>query len=299
MQLQLLPSYKIDKQKWDECLNNSPDPYIYASSVYLDNMADNWDGIVGGDYKFIMPAPWRKKAGITYCYDVPFTQQLGAFGNALQQNELDACIKLMLQSFRYGNYSFNHFNHIKNGKVCNNYMLSLASNYRSTSFFYSDKLKADLSKAAKNSLRYTKAGADEVIQLFRELYAERIPNVTAKDYRNFYALCLLKEKENNLIVRKVSAANKVTHSINLLLRDKYRIYNLMSGTTVEGRSSLAGHFLYDNLIREFSQTGLIFDFEGSDIPGVAHFYKNFGAINQPYTKLHFNRLPYFLKLLKR
>jgi hypothetical protein len=300
MHLQLLTSHKIDKQKWDECLNNSPNPFIYASSVCLDHMADNWDGIVGRDYEFIMPVAWRKKAGIKYCYDVPFIQQLGAFGNTLQQDELDACIKLMLRSFRYGNYPFNYFNHINNGKVCNNYMLSLASNYRSTSFFYSDKLKADLFKAAKNSLEYAKAGADEVIDLFRKLYAERIPNVSAKDYRNFYALCLLKEKENNLVVRKVSSTNKDdTLAINLLLKDKRRIYNLMSGTTTEGRSSLAGHFLYDNLIKEFSQTGLIFDFEGSDIPGVAHFYKSFGAINQPYTKLHFNRLPYFLRLLKR
>ncbi|HEY1870806.1 MAG TPA: hypothetical protein VGG71_07085, partial [Chitinophagaceae bacterium] len=194
MHLQLLPSHKIDKQKWDTCLNNSSNPFIYASSVYLDHMADNWDGIVGGDYEFIMPVAWRKKFKIKYCYDVPFIQQLGAFGNALRQNELNECIKLMLQSFRYGNYSFNHFNNIEGGKVCNNYMLSLASNYRSTSFFYSDKLKADLSKAVKNSIEYTKAGTDEVIELFRELYAERIPNVTAKDYRNFYALCILKGK---------------------------------------------------------------------------------------------------------
>ena len=61
----------------------------------------------------------------------------------------------------------------------------------------------------------------------------------------------------------------------------------------------AGHFLLDNIIKEFSQTGLVLDFEGSDIPGIEHFYKSFGAINQPYNKIHFNRLPYFLRLLKR
>lgn len=298
MELQLLPSYKIDKQKWDECLNNSSVPFIYASSVYLDTMADNWDGIIVGDYECIMPVPWKKKFGIKYVYHVPFMQQSGMFGKKFQQNDINAGIKLMIQSFKYGDYFLNHYNNFKGGKVCNNYILSLASNYRSISFFYSDKLKADLAKAAKNSLEYEHADADEVINLFRELYAEKIPDVTSKDYKNFYDLCEIKSKENNLIVRKVSSDKKIL-AMSLLLKDKLRIYNLMSGTISEGRKMYAGHFLYDSLIKEFSQTGLIFDFEGSDIPGVEHFYKSFGAINQPYTKIHFNNLPYILRLLKR
>ena len=70
-------------------------------------------------------------------------------------------------------------------------------------------------------------------------------------------------------------------------------------TQKQGQHALAGHFLYDSLIKEYSQTGLIFDFEGSDIPGIKHFYKSFGAIEQPYSRIHFNRLPYLLQLLKR
>jgi hypothetical protein len=61
----------------------------------------------------------------------------------------------------------------------------------------------------------------------------------------------------------------------------------------------AGHLLYDSFIKEFSQTRLVFDFEGSDIPGIEHFFKIYCAINQPYAKIHFNRLPYILRLLKR
>ena len=298
MELQLLPSHTIDKQKWDECLSNSASPFIYASSVYLDHITDNWDGIIGGDYEYIMPIPWRKKFGIKYCYHPPFLQQTGLFGKTFQQKDINSCIKLMMQSFKYGDYFLNHLNNFKGGKICNNYILSLASNYKSISFFYSDKLQADLAKTEENSLEYEKAEADEVINLFRELYAERIPDVTSNDYKNFYALCILKEKEDNLKVRKVSSNQKVL-AMSLLLKDKYRIYNLMSGTTPEGRRMYAGHFLYDSMIKEFSQTGLIFDFEGSDIPGIEHFYKSFGAINQPYTKIHFNQLPYVLRLFKR
>jgi len=298
MELQLLPSNKIDKKKWDECLNSSLGPLIYASSAYLDQMADNWDGIVAEDYSFIMPIPWRKKLGIRYCYKVPFIQQLGVFGKTAQEDDIKSCIQLMFAGFRYGDYSFNYQNKCYGGKRCSNYMLSLASNYRSTSFFYSDKLAADLSKAAKNSLQYERGNVDEAIGLFRELYKEKIQGITALDYDNFYRLCYLKEKENNLIVRKISSDKNIL-SISLLMKDKFRIYNLISCTTQQGRKALAGHFLYDSLIKEYSQTGLIFDFEGSDIPGIKHFYKIFGAIEQPYSQIHFNRLPYLLQLFKR
>jgi hypothetical protein len=298
MQLQLLSSTEIDKQKWDDCLKDSINPLIYASSVYLDYIADNWDGIIGDDYDLIMPIPWRKKYGIKYCHQAPFIQQLGVFAKAIEEEDVHDCIKLMLQNFKYGDYSLNFMNKISSVKPANNYMLSLASNYRSTSFFYSDKLKSDLSKAANNSFEYESASADVVINLFKELYTERVPHLTDDNYKKLYELCVVKEKENNIITRKISVGNKAL-AMGLLLKDKFRIYNLISCTTPEGRAMYAGHFLYDSLIKEFSQTGLIFDFEGSDIPGVEHFFKSFGAINQPYTKIHFNRLPYFLKLLKR
>ncbi len=298
MELQLLSSHQIDKKQWNECLSASGNRMIYASSDYLDHMADNWDGIVGDDYDLIMPVPWRKKFGIKYCYDVPFIQQLGVFGKNVQQENLSACIGVLSTSVKYGDYALNFTNDSDQGGSCNNYILSLASNYRSTSAFYSDKLKSDLVKAEKNLLEYSHANAKEAIETFRELYAGKIPSVKTSDYTNFHELCKLKEKENNLIVRKI-CFNKQLLSVCLLFKDAYRLYNVMSCTTAEGRSKSAGHFLYDNIIKEFSQTGFILDLEGSEIAGVAHFYKSFGAMNQPYKKLHFNRLPFPLNIFKR
>lgn len=298
MELRLVSSSEIDKNKWDECLCNSAAPVIYASTVYLDSMADNWDGIIAGNYEYIMPVPWRKKFGIKYSYAVPFIQQLGVFGKKLHSKTINSFIKILFENFRYGDYAFNNLNVVNSAKSSNNYTLSLASRYSATGFFYSDKLKADLLKASKQGLAYSVATAAEAIDLFCELYSDRIGNISHKEYNNFYRLCVLKEKEGDLIVRKV-CYNGQTMAINLLMKDKIRLYNLISCTTPDGRMKHAGHFLYDNLIREFSQTGLILDFEGSDIPGIAHFYKSFGAINQPYSKIHFNRLPYILQLFKR
>jgi hypothetical protein len=43
---------------------------------------------------------------------------------------------------------------------------------------------------------------------------------------------------------------------------------------------------------------MILDFEGSEIPGIARFFKSFGAEKFHYYRLKMNRLPWFIKLIK-
>jgi hypothetical protein len=298
MQLEILSSDKIDKQKWDECVKLSANSLIYATSVYLDHMADNWDGIIAEDYKFVMPAPWRKKFGIKYCYDVPFVQQLGLFGINLQEEHLSAFKRGLQKSYRYGDYSFNYVNPVHAAAARNNYILPLSSKYEVLKQFYSSNLAGNLSKLNNRDLQYQPGGTNEAIALFKNLYAKRFPHVTENDYKNFAALCQSKEQENNLIIRQVVAGDEIL-SAALFLKDDRRIYNLMPSTTEQGRQRSAGHYLFDCMIKEFSHSGMMLDFEGSDIPGIEKFYAGFGAVNQPYFKLHFNRLPVLLKVFKR
>ena len=61
MQIEILPSSKIDKQKWDDCIKNSSNPLIYATSTYLDYMADNWDGFIADDYSLSNACAMEKK----------------------------------------------------------------------------------------------------------------------------------------------------------------------------------------------------------------------------------------------
>ena len=298
MQIEILPSYKIDKQKWDDCIKNSSNPLVYATSIYLDNMADNWDGFITDDYNLVMPVPWRKKYGVKYCYTVPFVQQLGVFGKNFKQEDVDVFIKQLQEIFWYGDYSFNYLNQIKTAKQSNNYILLLSSKYEVLKQFYLSHLEKNLHKAKKFPLKYEEGAIEETIELFREIYAKRIKNVTQKDYKNFLELCLAKQRENNIVVRKITNNNQLLASV-LLMKDERRYYNLMMCATEIAREQSAGAFLYNELIKEFSHSGMMIDFEGSDIPGIEFFYKGFGAVNQPYYKLHLNTLKYPLRLFKR
>ena len=106
MQAEQIPSHNINTEKWNACVNKHSNGLIYSTTDYLNAMADNWTGLVFGDYNAVMPVAWRKKLGIKYCYTIPFVQQLGFIGEVDKIKNIDAK-KLLLSVAKYGDYNFN------------------------------------------------------------------------------------------------------------------------------------------------------------------------------------------------
>lgn len=300
--LQIVNADKIDRAKWDNCVNQSSNGMIYACSFYLDKMADNWSGIVLNDYEGIMPVPWRKKMGIRYCYDVPFIQQLGWFSPS-GGFDGDMLLSCLFSFIKYGDYSFNYNNFLQATGVQeqNNYIIHLSQTHTSITANYTGDAVNNIKKAAQAHLSYHTAHWSAALESYRRWYGKRLHNVSAKDYSAFNSLIKILEEKQQVFARKVmddSTGNIL--AIALFLKDKRRIYNLMNSTPEAGRKTGANHYLLDSMFKEFAGSGQVFDFEGSDIPGIKAFYEKFGAVNQPYPKLGtFNHLPFPLKLLKR
>ena len=80
MAIRYLPYNDIDKKKWDACIAAADNGLVYAGSMYLDAMAQNWDALILDDYKAVMPLTWKKKYSIHYLYQPFFTSCLGVFG---------------------------------------------------------------------------------------------------------------------------------------------------------------------------------------------------------------------------
>lgn len=299
--IHIIPSADIARNKWDDCIYASSNAMIYAFSYYLDHMADNWTGLVLNNYEAVMPIPWRKKMGIRYCYAVPFVQQLGWFAasNILE----DGIFPTSLLGFvKYGGYAFNYSNNVNVESAENhaNYIIDLSLPYAAISDNYKEDAVNNIKKANRCNLSYGIGSSELAIQSYRYHYGQRLHNVLERDYTNFAELVKLLEKKKQAFARCVidkSSGNVL--SVALFLKDARRIYNIMNSTTGEGRKKAANHFLLDNVLKEFAGSGLVFDFEGSDIPGIKAFYEKFGAANQPYKMLtKFNNLPFPLSLLK-
>ena len=58
------------------------------------------------------------------------------------------------------------------------------------------------------------------------------------------------------------------------------------------------HYLFDHVIMQFAEHQMLLDFEGSEIPGIARFFKSFGSGKTHYFRLKINKLPWLLRWLK-
>ena len=302
MSVQIISSSLIDKAKWDHCVSSNSNGLIYATYDYLDAMADNWSGLVVDDYTVVMPLPWRRKWGITYLYTPPFTQQLGLIGNgAVNLNEQ----KQQLTGFAsYGDYLFNHENSgfVDSLEVtpCNNYFIDLNRSYEEIKGSYRKSFQKNVNRASHQELFYSNSSdVDEATELFYQYNKSNIGHVPPAKMESFSKLCKQWQSLERVVIRKVVNGSGALMSIVLLLKDEKRYYNIINFTSDAGRQCESNYFLYDQLFKELASCGKLFDFEGSDLPGVRSFYESMGGINQPYTHWHFNALPWFLKLIKR
>lgn len=305
MPIHFLQNNEIDKPRWDGAIRSSTNGLIYAWSIYLDHLCPGWAALVNDDYSIVMPLTYKKKYGIGYLYQPPFCQQLGLFGNAtITETTVGDFITEARKQFSFAEIFLNHFNafSIPSGFTCHkNYILSLHKSYDEIKTHYtSDLLKKNLQRTQKFNLGYNASSdVEKAITTFQQLYAERTPHVTDKDYKAFTALTKQLQLNGNAFARTVTMPNGELLACGLFLKDEKRIYNIASSTLPNGRTFEANHFLFNELIKEFAGTGLVLDFEGSDIPGIERFYKKFGAVSEAYYFLKWNELPWPARLLKR
>ncbi len=300
-QIHIISSSQIDKSKWNDRINKSSNGLIYANSFYLDAMTDHWHGLIIGDYESVMPLPWRKKYGIRYLYTPAFMQQLGLIGT--ESVDVNTVIQELYLFAGYGDYLFNFTNNSMETSItvknCNNYILDFSIGYESINSNYKTNLLRNLNKSQSEILQYsTSENILAAIDMHQQLQSQNISHVSIADYDRFKKLALLLHAQNQCIIREVKNNSGQILSAALLLKDDRRIYNIINATTEAGKNTNANHFLMDQIIKEFAGQALLFDFEGSNIPGVKNFYEMFGTLNQPYFHWHFNKLPWPLRLLK-
>ncbi len=305
----------IDTLKWDRCIDAAPNGIIYAHSFYLDHMtAGQWDALVFGDYQTVMPLTWRRKWGITYLYQPPFTQQLGIFSaspltpaapltaatpSALSRDLIDSFLTHIPRHFRFAEIFLNHSNPRPDLRPHANFILDLHFPYNELAGRYKRGLEASLQTAARSSLQYRlDFGLAIALELSLRAHKNNTPHVKESDHRRFAELCIFLGGRGQTLVRVATDERQEPLAIVLFLRDKQRIYLLQATTMPAGRKIGANHFLLDSVIREFAGQPILLDFEGSDIFGIAHFYRGFGSIDQAYFFYRHNQLPWPLRLLK-
>jgi hypothetical protein len=302
-QIKYLQHKEIDKAKWDACVSQAPNGLVYPYSFYLDTMAKHWDALVLKDYEAIMPLTWNRKYGFYYLYQPAFTASLGVFGKNLTKEIIDDFISMLPSKFKLVEISLNSGNIVGDPKnvsqLRSNYILTLNKPYEEIYKTYRDNHKRNINKAVQLGCRASREiSVEEIIHLTKE-QLQQVGGTKPEDYPNFKKLYeFLKNKAQAKTYAIVDPRSKILASAVFFFSHN-RAYYIMAGNHPEGKTLGASHALIDTFIKDHADQNLILDFEGSDIPNLAFFYSGFGATEEIYPALKINKLPWYIRLLKK
>lgn len=303
MQIKIERRDEIDDKRWNGCVHFALGAPPYAYTWFLDNVCEEWFGLVVGNYKIVMPVVVGKKYGINYTYQPFFTQQLGIYAEVpLSQETIDAFFAAIPKEIKYMEMALNESNFSPNVgeiKERHNYLLDLNTSHESIKKKYSGNILRKLKKAEKAGLYINKQLSPEAFaHYYRKHTAPKIKDFEDKHYYMILRLVYKAMHYNMGFILGVHNPEGELLAANFLINHPQRLINLMPASNAQGNQDGAMAFLIDYLVSTNAEQYKYLDFEGSMIEGVANFYKGFGAKKASYYHVKVNLLPKILRIFK-
>jgi lipid II:glycine glycyltransferase (peptidoglycan interpeptide bridge formation enzyme) len=300
-EIQFVKNKDIDYQRWDQCIARSTVPLIYVQSWYLDRISPDWDALIQDDYAFVMPLIVIRKFGISFLLQPIFAQQHGIFPETdlVTQNNF---LSTIYDQFKYVTINLNasHCEPFPEGFMVqprNNYILKLSASILDLKSNYSKHTRRQIRKAEDNQVFIIKG-----LQISEYLDLKIAVNKNNPQQPTMQTLKRLLEyghsKGTGIVYSAYNQHNTLCAAAYFFFAGK-RVTYLNAVSTDEGKNINAMHKIVDQFIQEHAGTPLTLDFEGSVIPGIARFYKGFGAETEQYYCLKSNRLPIPLRWFKK
>lgn len=290
----------IDDERWDDCVERMGLPYVH--SWYLDIVTEkNWNGLIYGDYEAVLPLPYnRKLLGFYQVYQPILSQQSGVCGTT-DSSIISALIAAIPAQYRrvYISLQASQAHLLKNttARERTNLVLSLERPYTEIRQQYSKSLRKRIRKAGEVQSFELSGNLEELVQLYRQEIGDRLEWGSEQfDWARQLIQTAINQQKG--LIASVKAASGETTAISFFLVSHGRVINLFGASSAEGKAQFAMHLLLDGMIQHFAESDKqLFDFEGSEIPGVATFFRSFGATAEVYAVYERNTLPRIINWL--
>ncbi|MBN2610473.1 MAG: hypothetical protein JXB00_02860 [Bacteroidales bacterium] len=297
---------EIDKQKWNACIDASGTGLIYAFSWYLDIVSPGWDALVSDDYSTIMPLTWSEKWGIRYLYPPWFTQQLGVFAsNPEGLKQLDEFVDMLPKRYRFVEINLNGNNKldaVTNGKVTmqTNHEIVLSGSFEELSKRFNRNCKRNISKAEASGIVVNEGITPETfVDFIRNNLEHQLKMLHSKDYQTLEILIKQVLARKQAEIYGAFDPNGEQYGVALFFITAQRCIFSVCASSEEGKKHQAMYMLVGHQVKKYAGSGKVFDFSGSNIPGIAYFNSTFGAEARFYPRIKINNLPWPLKIFKK
>jgi len=277
---------QLNVEKYDHCISKAINSRVYAHSWYLDIVAkEQWDVLILDDYVAVMPLPKRRKYFLHYIYLLSWSQQLGVFSpSSVDANLVAQFMAAIPNKFKLVDIFLNSdaFFKDRNTTTRINYILPLSASYEALFKNFNKGRKSNVKQAFNLNLSIVQHyDYSEIISFFRVNKGHEI----SRKQSDYDVLNKLITHANSLgMVESIGVVNSKNKLIGgaFFLRDARRITYLFSSVNTEGRTKQAMSFILNDMIKRFSNTDYVLDFEGSMIPKIAAFFRSFGAVEETY-----------------
>jgi hypothetical protein len=299
--MQFLENSDIDRAQWDACMDAADSSFLYSRSWFLDLIAPGWCAMADNGYRNVIPLPAGRKYGIRYLFTPPFMQKTGLFSRTPDSNPvMPELLKYLSGHYRYIDLSLTSKPEGLPGIITerDNYILPLDTSYRVMSENYSSACRRNIRIAGTSRTAITSdISPQEAIGLFRKGPGSRVRGISEPDYSRLEKVMHHSIASGEGRIAGFRSGSGLFYSVFYIVTG-HRITLLFTSTSEESRDLKAGYVMIDHLIREFAGKGMVLDFAGSSVHGVAQFISSFGAVRAPYYRYLLNRLPWPLNIFK-
>ncbi len=277
----------IEKDKWDGCIAGAAFETLYPYSWYLDLSSPGWGGLVKGDYEAVMPLTITRKFGFQMLLQPILAQQLGIFSaDPPDETLISEFISAIPSRFRYIDINLNSLNmKLPEGirhKERANYELSLGDSATT----YNTNTMRNLQKGRAYPFDFREIRVGQYLEL-KYSPEENIPARKAYLRRIFGGL----ESIERAGIFGLYFGEELQAAAVLGYAETRVVY--MNGcSNLPGKETRAMFVLIDQLIGKSRGKFPVFDFEGSDLPGVARFFDGFGAYRTIYPRIIIRKFPF-------
>lgn len=287
MEYRILDRSQLDLERWNNTIMETPYAPPYALSWYLDAASGHqWKALVRENYQQVMPLPYKQRLGLKQIYQPPLSQQLGIYGTDLKNEDVSAFLHRIPKHFQPIAIPMNaRFEPIEiEGWQCtqrDNFILNLNQPYANLRTQYSQGFRSHINK---NEPKLKVEAFDNVEELdthFAELVGRRVGIKEKQLQISKNILQTAFQRNHAFMIQVLSPENEWAAQL-YFLRTKNRIIKLRAVANKKGRKYCANHVGIDHVIKTYANQDIVFDFEGSSIPGVAAFFKGFGSVSEPF-----------------
>lgn len=296
---------EIDKEKWDRCISESEHGRIFAYSWFLDIMSPDWHGIIEDDYVGVFPLTHNSRFSYSYLYQPFFTQQLGVFSRSNPDpKKVNSFLESIPAKYRFIDINLNSSNDVSPDRFdllrLKTFEVDLSCKYDVLFNNYSDNTKRNIRKASDQKVSViSEERLGDMIAMFRSNQGRLYPKIKPLHYERLKSVMvegLRREIAKTYIARTASG---IVCAGAYFIQSNSRFIFLFSGNIPESREIGAMFMLIDQFLKDHCGESYLLDFMGSNMENLARFYAGFGAKEVLYPRIIINRLPWFVKWIKR